>query len=108
MFVIVGRGLCDEVITRSEEFYRVCVSVCDLETSTVRRPGPKLGCCLKEIGEKQEELCQYFLTASCYAASNIIYNFYTFVSDRTRSVLLSEGLFSSRSNDNTARSYVGI
>jgi hypothetical protein len=24
----VGSGLCDELITRSEESYRVCVSVC--------------------------------------------------------------------------------
>ena len=32
--VLSGRGLCDELITRSEEFYRLwCVVVCDLETS---------------------------------------------------------------------------
>jgi hypothetical protein len=38
----VGSGLCDELITRSEESYSecVCVYVCDLETSTARRPGP--------------------------------------------------------------------
>jgi len=29
-----GRGLCDELITRPEESYRLCcVVVCDLETS---------------------------------------------------------------------------
>jgi len=34
-----GRGLCDELITRPEEFYRLCcVVVCDLETS--RRGAP--------------------------------------------------------------------
>jgi len=34
-----GRGLCDELITRPEESYRLwCVVVCDLETSTMRRP----------------------------------------------------------------------
>ena len=36
-----GSGLCDEPITRSEDSYRVCVSVClivcDAETSTIRR-----------------------------------------------------------------------
>jgi len=31
-----GRGLCDELITRPEEFYRLwCVVVCDLEKKPV-------------------------------------------------------------------------
>ena len=31
-FVLSGRGLCDELITRPEESYRLwCVVVCDLE-----------------------------------------------------------------------------
>jgi len=34
-----GRGLCDELITRPEESYRLCcVVVCDLETSRVGAP----------------------------------------------------------------------
>jgi len=34
-----GRGLCDELITRPEESYRLwCVVVCDVETSRMRRP----------------------------------------------------------------------
>jgi len=34
-----GRGLCDELITRPEEYYRLwCVVVCDLETSRKSRP----------------------------------------------------------------------
>jgi len=34
-----GRGLCDELITRPEESYRVCcVVVCDLETSRMGAP----------------------------------------------------------------------
>ena len=42
--VLSGRGLCDELITRPEEFYRLwCVVVCDLETSRMRRPWPALG-----------------------------------------------------------------
>ena len=37
--VLSGRGLCDELITRPEESYRMwCVVVCDLETSFMRRP----------------------------------------------------------------------
>jgi len=32
--VLSGRGLCDELITRPEESYRLCcVVVCDLEIS---------------------------------------------------------------------------
>jgi len=34
-----GRGLCDELITRPEESYRLwCVVVCDLETSRMAAP----------------------------------------------------------------------
>ena len=42
--VMSGRGLCDELITRPEESYRLwCVVVCDLETSRIRRSWPVLG-----------------------------------------------------------------
>jgi len=33
-----GRGLCDELITRPEESYRLCCVVCDLETSRMDSP----------------------------------------------------------------------
>ena len=37
--VLAGRGLCDELITRPEESYRLsCVVVCDLETSRIGAP----------------------------------------------------------------------
>ena len=37
--VLSGRGLCDELITRPEESYRLCcVVVCDLETSRTGAP----------------------------------------------------------------------
>jgi hypothetical protein len=37
--VLSGRGLCDELITRPEEPYRLCyVVVCDLETSRIGAP----------------------------------------------------------------------
>ena len=46
--VLSGRGLCDEVITRPEESYRLwCVVVCDLEISWMRRPWHAGGCCAK-------------------------------------------------------------
>jgi hypothetical protein len=42
--VLSGRSLFDELITRPEEFYRLCcVVVCDLETWRIRRPWPALG-----------------------------------------------------------------
>jgi len=42
--VLSGRGLCDQLIIRPEESYRLwCVVVCDLETSRMRRPWPALG-----------------------------------------------------------------
>jgi hypothetical protein len=37
--VLSGKGLCDELITRPEESYRLCcVVVCDLETSRIDVP----------------------------------------------------------------------
>ena len=37
--MLSGRGLCDELITRPEESYRLwCVVVCDLETSRIGVP----------------------------------------------------------------------
>ena len=43
--VLSGRGLCDELITRSEESYRLwCVVVCDLETSKEEAKSPLKGC----------------------------------------------------------------
>jgi len=37
--VLSGRGLCDELITRPEESYRLCCVVeCDLDTSRIGAP----------------------------------------------------------------------
>jgi hypothetical protein len=49
----IGSGHCDELITRSEESYRLWVSVCDLEASPMPWPGPKLGCCATEISNSK-------------------------------------------------------
>ena len=43
LFVLSGRGLCDELMTRSEESYRLCCVVCDLESSIMRRTWPTGG-----------------------------------------------------------------
>ena len=45
--VLSGRGLCDELITRPEESYRLWCVVCDLETSWMRRPWSTGRCCAK-------------------------------------------------------------
>jgi hypothetical protein len=37
--VLSGRGLCYELTTRPEEFFRLCcIVVCDLETSRIGAP----------------------------------------------------------------------
>ena len=42
--VLSGKGLCDELITRPEESYRIwCLVECDLETSSTKRPWPNGG-----------------------------------------------------------------
>jgi hypothetical protein len=42
--VLSGRGLCDVLITRPEESYRLWrIVVCDQETSKTRRPKPATG-----------------------------------------------------------------
>jgi len=49
-----GRDLCDDLIARPEESYRLwCVVVRDLETSWMRRPWPTGGCCAKKTNKKQ-------------------------------------------------------
>ena len=43
--MLLGRGLCDELITRPEESYQLwCVVVCDLETSKEEAKNPLKGC----------------------------------------------------------------
>jgi hypothetical protein len=61
----VGSGHCDELIARSEESCRVCVCVSEcvrvcvlaynMETSTMLRPRPELGC-----WDRGEKVILYF------------------------------------------------
>jgi hypothetical protein len=47
----VDSGLCDELITLTQEYYRLCVCVSNCVWSrnlTLRRPRPDLGCCATE------------------------------------------------------------
>ena len=57
--MLSGRGLCDELITRPEESYRLWrVAVCDLETS-------------KEKAKSPLKSCEYKPTMGCDAERNI-------------------------------------
>jgi len=61
--VLSGRGLCDELITRAKESYRLwCVVVCELETSWMRRLWPTGGCCAK----KKSGMCTCFVLWQWY------------------------------------------
>jgi hypothetical protein len=63
--VLPGRGLCDGLITRPEKSYRVwCVSKCDREASTMKRPRPSRGCCAVE----KKIICWLY-----YSITNIIF-----------------------------------
>jgi hypothetical protein len=54
-----GRGLCDGLITRPEESYRLwCVLMCDLETSRMRRLKLVKSCKCRIEEEEEEELCE--------------------------------------------------
>jgi hypothetical protein len=67
--VLSGRGLCDELIIRPEESYRLCcVVVCDLETSRIGAPYiydfSNLRVKIKNIPHSQKLLnilCDFFL-----------------------------------------------
>ena len=69
VWVLSGRGLCDEVITRPEESYRLwCVVVCDLETSWMRRPWPTGGL----LSQKKERRLGWVHTCNVTAYRNTL------------------------------------
>jgi hypothetical protein len=58
--VLSGRGLCDELITRPEESYRLCcVVVCDLETSRIDVPN------IYDISSPRVYILRYLLYGFC-------------------------------------------
>jgi hypothetical protein len=65
--VLSGRGLCDGLITRPEEFYRLwCVIVCDLGTSRLRRLNLVKGCKCRIEEEEEEEVEKSSSSSSSY------------------------------------------
>ena len=66
--VLSGRGLCDELITRPEESYRMwCVVMYDLETLWMRRSWPTGGFCVQ-----RENKC-IVLHLAVYLLPNIMF-----------------------------------
>ena len=53
--MLSGRGLCNELISRPEESYRLwCVILWEPETWRMRRPWPALGFCARQIERERE------------------------------------------------------
>jgi hypothetical protein len=64
--VLSGRGLCNDLITRPEESYRLCcVVVCDLETLWMRRPWPTGGYCARNKKNKRMPYLKIWMTPLC-------------------------------------------
>jgi len=83
--VLSGRGLCDELITRPEESYRLCcVVVCDLETSKMRKPWTALGrsnlrkksMTVPESGGSRFLITSFSTSSHCIKSQNIILSSY--------------------------------
>ena len=67
--VLSGRGLCEELITRPEESYRLrCVVVCDLETSRMRTPWPTRGAVAPKKVKKSPLIVRMTLNMSAHLA----------------------------------------
>ena len=67
--VLSGRGLCDGLITRPEESYRLwCVVVCDLESPKMRRLKPAAGLWKIQGGSNMTGTDLYVNKPHCAAA----------------------------------------
>ena len=64
----VRSGLCDELITSSEESYCVCVCMCRLQTSTMWRPMPDVSC--YATGKEYYQ----FINFLCHVSAPLSYN----------------------------------
>jgi hypothetical protein len=57
--VLLGRGLCDELISSPEDSHRLwCVVECDLETSWVWKPNPRRGAAPQEQNIYHQAHCR--------------------------------------------------
>jgi len=85
--VLLGRGLCDELIIRLEESYRLwCVVVWDLKTSKMRRPWPALG---RSATKKKLSLCFIRFNIQKFLAFPTEWKYVFFVMDIRKWVITS-------------------
>jgi len=84
----LSSGLCDELITRPGESYRICVCliVCNLKTSTNVRPKPDLGRCTRKNSAQATILCTV-LPKICGTSARILH-YVTLPTPRTSGWLL--------------------
>ena len=87
--VLSGRGLCNGLITRPEESYRLwCVVVCDLETSWMRGPWPTGGGLLrqKQRNNTKNELIWRGRHQACKESRKLITNVHDVISQKTLNI----------------------
>jgi len=68
-----GRGLCDGLLTRPEESYRLGCD-CDLETLKMERPRLELGSCPKEIKEQNSRIIYFKTVRYMYRTYVYVFN----------------------------------
>jgi hypothetical protein len=91
--VLSGRGLCDELITRPEESYRLwCGVVCDLETSGIRRPWSALGRSEKTKNKLNVSTSVPYKGAPLYPFTRVFIQLINWFSIRLINVLLTQTL----------------
>ena len=72
--MLSGRGLCDELITRPEEFYRLlCVIVCALETKRMRKAITSVGPQRQRKKKKNKYPCHNLYALLGPADGNMLY-----------------------------------
>jgi len=70
-YILSGRAICDELITRSEESYRLwCVVVFDLATSWMRTPWPTGGCRAKNQQTNETYKCTVVTKCKAFLTLN--------------------------------------
>jgi hypothetical protein len=96
--VLSVKGLCDGLIPRLEESYRLCcIIVCDLETSSMRRPWPTLGSCARKnnVYDNNVQLFYHLYLTTCtpHCSVSKIYKFNNILSLVLTNILGAYNMF---------------